>query len=334
MKRINHIRTLDEREGRGCGHRLSPIAHQSAFTLIELLVVIAIIAILAAILLPVLNRAKEQAINIGAINNVRQLVIAWKMYSTDNNNYLPPNRNNDNYPTWAAGQMRGSENGTAPSINVAPYSGVEDYTNVALLLDTRFSVMGSFVQNPKVYLDPGDISTWANPNGPLSSRVRSFSMNCAIGSQDGDFLGGGATKVGTSPNAQMVGGNWRYYYKESDLLAPSPSDLWVFIDEHPDSINDGLFDFSMPLNSLTTPFTDMPGSYHNGACAFAFADGHAELHKWLRPYTFPLVDWQVQNTPTPINGQNNQSSKNPDVLWFAAHTTAPAPGVNPYPFYP
>src|ERR1700722_4419170 len=193
-------------------------AKPSAFTLIELLVVIAIIGILAAILLPVLERAKQQAINIAAINNVRQLVIAWKMYSTDNAGNTAQIQRGGSHPSWVAGQMRGSENGTAPSINVAPYTGAEDYTNTALLLDTRFSVMGSFVQDPKVFKDPGDTSTWKDPSAPRQGRVRSFSMNCAFDADrkdDSDWL------TGTGPDASGAS-IWRYYGKESDMIAPSP----------------------------------------------------------------------------------------------------------------
>ncbi len=309
------------------GCRRGVKAWRRAFTLIELLVVIAVIAILAAVLLPVLNRAKERAMDIGAINNLRQLIIAWKMYSTDNNSYLPPCQSAEEYPTWVAGQMRGSQNGAAPSINVAPYTGVEDYTNVALVLDTRFSVMGSFIQNWKILLDPGDQSTWADPGGAPHSRVRSFSMNCAVG--DTNMNGSIGPLVGTGNL-----GPWRYYHRESDLLAPSPSDLWVFLDEHPDSINDGYFDFAMPSSPSSTTYIDMPAAYHNGACAFAFADGHAELHRWLYPGVFPLVNWQVQNTPTPIKSQSANVPNNPDFMWVAAHTTAPASGAPSTLFYP
>jgi prepilin-type N-terminal cleavage/methylation domain-containing protein/prepilin-type processing-associated H-X9-DG protein len=291
------------------------------FTLIELLVVIAIIAILAAILLPVLNLAKERAVNIGALNNLRQNTINWKMYSGDNNNVLPQNPSGEGHPAWIAGQMRGSQNGTAPSINVAPYAGVEDYTNTALLLDSRFSQLGSYTQNPKIWLDPGDISTWQNPGGSSFPRVRSFSMNCAIG----------ATNSSTTLGAAYT---WRIYDKESDMIWPSPSDLFVMLDEHPDSINDAFFDFSMPINAQLTSYVDMPAAYHNGACAFSFADGHVELHAWRRPGVLPLVVWQVQTTVTPIKSQSSNQGSNPDVLWLAAHTTAPASTAPKGTYYP
>ncbi|HUA66624.1 MAG TPA: prepilin-type N-terminal cleavage/methylation domain-containing protein [Alphaproteobacteria bacterium] len=292
-----------------------------AFTLVELLIVIAIIAILAAILLPVLNKAQQRAVNIGAVNNVRQLVIAWKMYSTDNNGWLPPDRNSEKYPSWCAGQMRNANAYNAePSVGVAPYSTAEDYTNTALLLDPKFSVMGSFISNWKIFLDPGDQSTWQDPGKPRNGRVRSFSMSCAFDydfKDDGDFLGGGTT---SSP--------FRHFAKESDIIGISPSDLWVFLDEHPDSINDGLFDFEMPsggLSGLTTHYIDMPAAYHNGACAFAFADCHAELHAWRDPGVFPLVDWNVEQTSAPIAAMSSNISGNPDFLWLVAHTSVAMP---------
>lgn len=285
-----------------------------AFTLIELLVVIAIIAILAAVLLPVLNRAKERAIEIGAVNNLRQLIIAWKMYATDFNDYLPQNQSGEAHPSWVAGQMRGSQNGTAPSIG-GIYAGVEDYTNMALLMDPNFSTMASFVQNPKVFLDPGDVSTWQNPGGTKSGRVRSFSMNCFVGY--------------TNPPT-----TWRYYVKDFSLIAPSPSDLIVFLDEHPDSINDGYFDFAMPIMKPLTKWVDMPAAYHNGACAMSFADGHAEIHKWLNPWSFPLVNWDVEQTVTPIASASVNPPNNPDVWWYAAHATAPTPSAPAGTYYP
>lgn len=293
-----------------------------AFTLTELLVLITGIAILASVILPALRRTQERAMNAGAINNVRQLAIAWKMYGTDNNQYLPQNQTGEKYPSWVAGEMRGPENSTAPSINVAPYVGVEDYTNIALLMDPSFSQLGRFVQDPSVFLDPGDQSTWANPGSPRYGRVRSFSMSCAMG-------------VTASSSFSPLGslGTWRYFLKDSDLIAPKPSDLCVFLGEHPDSINDGFFDFSMPTTPAATRWIDMPGSYHNNACPFSFADGHAEFHRWLNPSYFPPIIWEVeQSTEVVVGGAN--LANNPDVLWLAAHMTAPAPTAPPGTYYP
>ncbi len=293
-----------------------PGGYSPAFTLIELLVVIAIIAILMAIVLPVLNRAQQRALNVGALSNLRQLMLAWKMYSSDNQGLLPANPSGEGYPGWVVGQMRGAEDGAAPEINAAPYLNEWDCTNSQLLVDTRFSTLGYYIQNPAVFKDPGDQSTW-----DASTRVRSFSMNCAIGTPtDSTWLG--------------AAGTWRIYDKDSDMIAPSPADIFVLLDEHPDSINDGLFDFAMPITAALTSYVDMPAEYHNGACAFSFADGHSEIHRWLRPGVLPLVNWAVDQTPTPIKSQSSNTGSNPDIWWLAEHTTAPASTAPADTFYP
>lgn len=301
-------------------HSLIPKARRSAFTLIELLVVIAIIAILAAVLLPVLEQAKQRGINIAALNNIRQLDIAWKMYATDNQGALPPNPSAEGYPAWVAGQIRGPQNGAAPTFPVAPYTGEWDATNVALLMDARFSVMGGYVQDPKAFKDPGDYSTWDG-----QTRTRSFSMSCAVGNTN---MATSSTPLGAAY------GTYRLYRRESDMIAPSPAELWVFLDEHPDSINDGFFSFNMPPNIGGTVWVDMPAAYHNGACAFAFADGHCELHKWIYPGAFPQVDVNVEQTATPIKSLSKNNGGNPDVLWVAHRTSALLPGAPPGSFAP
>jgi prepilin-type processing-associated H-X9-DG protein len=90
----------------------------------------------------------------------------------------------------------------------------------------------------------------------------------------------------------------------------------------------------MPISGALTAYIDMPAAYHNNSCAFAFADGHSELHAWRRPGVLPLVDWNVQNTPEPIRSQSSNTGGNPDILWLAAHTTAPSSSAPAGIYYP
>ncbi len=270
------------------------------FTLIELLVVIAIIAILASILLPVLAKAKTRAQSTYCLNNLRQIVIAWKMYPDDNNGWFPPNEDNQ-FGGWVRGEL--------------DYSGSTDNTNILYLLDPRFAKLGPYTKSPGVYKCPADQSRTFGRRG--DPRVRSISMSQAIGPD--------RNNTDKAPRGQWLPHPpYRVYIKDGQLTDPPPSLLWIMTDEHPDSINDGGFAVQMPASETGTQWIDVPAKYHNNACGFAFADGHSEIHKWLRPGAIPPVTY-VQ-----LSGLIN-SARNPDVIWIARRTSARIDG-KPLPY--
>lgn len=223
-------------------------AKRNAFTLIELLVVIAIIAILAAMLLPALSKAKAKAQGIRCLSNTKQISVAVIMYTTDYNDQFATGGH------WIAGDSPGLDWGTSP-----------DNINKAQLLDSSVCPIAGFLKSSDIFKCPAD--TYAAQNG---DRVRSISFNGVLGSKP--------TVKSTTPKQYF--GDIGTATKMSALLKPGPSAVWVLLDEQADSINDSLFmlDPGYPAGSET--WRDLPASYHNNAGSFSFADGHSEIHKW------------------------------------------------------
>jgi prepilin-type processing-associated H-X9-DG protein len=288
-----------------------------------LLVVIAIIAILAALLLPALSRAKLKAQGIKCMSNMKQLMLAFKLYADDHKGVFFPNTYGDlNYPSWLRGWMDFDGNNSA---NWDPQT----------LLDPKMAVLGPYTRSPGIYQCPADWTMVNRPGVGMVRRVRSVAASQAVGTwTDGKGPTPGYWLDSTQEGIFLAnpGGRWRVYARESDLLGPSPADLWVFVDEHPASINDGAFGFRMPDNPAGTAargWVDFPAGFHGGAGAFSFMDGHAEIRKWVEPTSLGpgglnsmVTDWSRLNT--------GRIPNNRDILWVARHTSALKNGTTPY----
>lgn len=268
-----------------------------AFTLIELLVVIAIIAILAALLLPTSNRVNASARGAACLNNSKQLGLAWHLYSDDNAGWLVNNGVADGWPVHTSPETYLTVETPNWVYGWMDWDRTPDNTNGQLIAN---GLLFPYTQERKLYKCPADrYVSVKQSSGGITERVRSVSMNA--------FIRGSAR-----PGVFWVPG-FASYAKESDITAPPQ--LWVFADENADTINDG---WLMIMIETADPnqWGDVPGSYHNGACVFSFADGHNEMHKWRSPKTCPSVAY----TRTRI-----QDPGSVDIQWMRSHTSGALP---------
>jgi prepilin-type N-terminal cleavage/methylation domain-containing protein/prepilin-type processing-associated H-X9-DG protein len=290
---------------------------RNGFTLIELLVVVATVALLAAMLLPALAQTKTKSHGLDCMNNQRQLVLAAKLYAEDNQDNWVPNQPGLG-PGWVAGGM----NFTAANT---------DNTNAAKLVDlNQGSVMGPYARNPSIYHCPEDYSKVPGEG----DRVRSVSMSQTVGTCGAGVVGG--VTAGSPVTGQWTTGNntgntrqikWRTYGKTSSMTIPGASMLFVFLDEHPNSINDPQFAVDMADTGPAAKIIDCPAYYHNGAAGFSFADGHAELHKWLGSIIKPPVNFTGGSIILGNGGSGNNAGfgSAADMAWLQAHSSAPTP---------
>jgi prepilin-type N-terminal cleavage/methylation domain-containing protein/prepilin-type processing-associated H-X9-DG protein len=275
-------------------------AHSHGFTLIELLVVIAVIAILAALLLPVLSKARGRAEGISCLNNTRQLTLAWQIYADDFNGLLPYNLG-----------MNGSSFRTNLNWvnNVMTWDLSPDNTNTATLADAS---LGSYVNGAtSIYRCPSDhaLSSIQRAAG-WNHRIRSYSMNAMVGNA-GSFSASGVN---------INNPDYTQFFKIAQI--PRPSEIFVFLDEHPDSIDDGYFlnkaaGANYGYHDGDAEWIDLPASYHNAAAAFSFADGHAALHRWLKSNTIRPPAPNSANLPIAIPA--SPSDERADFDWILQH---------------
>jgi prepilin-type N-terminal cleavage/methylation domain-containing protein/prepilin-type processing-associated H-X9-DG protein len=308
----NGLDDLSRRKSRAFGGLTPGVKAPAAFTLIELLVVIAIIAILAAILMPVLHAAQEKAKATACLNNMKQLELCYNMYAQDNNDNLPLNFTSTALTTpgnWIQGQCN-QPDGTPGSADVADYN-------------IRTSALYPYNQQAKIYICPSVTRLIGPVDGSQASlakqksgvtvginslvpQVRSCSINYS--------MGGNSAQSPTGPwNITAQGqGPWNSYAKMSSILATRVSQEMVFAQEAESSLSDGCFaTFPIDYASPITSWFNEPANRHDNGENFSFADGHVEYWHWIDQDVARLQNATADSTGQGDGGQGTSLTANP-----------------------
>lgn len=269
----------------------------SGFTRAELLVILGTLAVLASLMLPRLARASGSGTALLCLDHHRQLALAWQAYAADNGGRVVNNYNlSDTMVTAANNKNEGWAN------NVLDWTRNAFNTNFAYNRTSR--LWPYLAGDPEVFRCPADTYVSATQKAVgVTKRTRSYSMNGFMGRP---YI---TTDANTTKGLNAYLPNYRQFLQTASI--PKPSSMFVFLDEHPDSINEGLF-----LMNLDSPSSwgDQPASYHDGACSFSFADAHAELHAWVNPQTKIPVRYVYSSVPIPASARQ-------DFLWVSSRTT-------------
>jgi len=247
-------------------------------------------------ILPALGRAKLKTQGVSCMNNTKQLMLAWQMYMHDNNDRIVPayhggNAQGGNFdPAIGPGWVEGWLDWTAST----------DNTNLNFLINEKWARLGNYVAKSKnVFKCPADnYASGTQRARGWPSRCRSLSGNIGIG--EGNAEGGPWDTI------------YKHIKKASEFIYAGPSETWVFLDEHPDSMNDAGF-----FNPRSGSWVDIPATYHGGACGLAFADGHAEIHKWKGSMTRPRASQVKFTDGSDISGMLGGVSGEIDVHWLS-----------------